>query len=71
MKVVRITFYDHSSCPGHETGVLQCTVYGLLYEEDALAYHVASWVTGGNPKDHNSETFAILKSAVIKIKRYK
>jgi hypothetical protein len=51
--------------------VLKCTVYGLLYEEDALAYHVASWVTGNNPKDHNSETFAILKSTVIKIKRYR
>jgi hypothetical protein len=71
MQVVSITFYDHSSCPGNETGVLQCTVYGLLYEENELSYHVASWVTNGNPKDHNSETFAILKSAVIKVKKFK
>jgi len=64
--VVHITFWDHTSGGIEYAKPYYCEVFGVLYEEDELAYYVASWVSERNLKDSNNEVYTILKSCVIK-----
>jgi hypothetical protein len=63
-----INFLDHCQVTGGMTEPIKCTVVGFLVTQDAKAYYVASWIAG-DEVDHNSDTYAILKSTVTKIRK--
>lgn len=63
---VLIEFWDHAMCSGENAAPCRCQALGFLHREDALCYHVVSWIAD-QTVDANTEQFAILKSTVIKI----
>lgn len=73
-QAVAVRFLDHShyDCdPSESMKPLECEVIGYLVYEDDLYMRIVSWVTEDNLEDPNCEGFAILKSTVTGIKRFK
>lgn len=64
-QLVYIKFWDHASGPSNDTAPIMCEVFGILKEENKLAYTVVSWICSGNLGDPNSDCYCILKSAVL------
>lgn len=67
--VVQIDLLDHAQCEGHDTGLIGCSVFGVLFEETKDAYHVSSWVSGEMLDGPDSDTYAIAKRAVLRVKK--
>ena len=68
--LVEIEFYDHAEIKGDRNPEpCLCKLFGCLFKEDDVCYYVATWVTGGDPLGEDSHLFAVLKSAVIEIKK--
>lgn len=71
LPIVSMRFWDHI----HEEGdvenarPMECEVFGVLWKEDKLSYFVSSWVCSGSIFNSNTETFVILKSTIIDIRR--
>lgn len=71
--LVRIDFLDHCASNGAETGLVPCTVWGLLVHDTPREVHVLSWLAF-NSNNHNSEVYCLLKHKgmrVTKIRREK
>lgn len=64
-KAVRIVFWDHSSGSAADLTLCKCEVWGVLREENDLAYIVISWICDEDLKEANSDAYCILKSSVI------
>lgn len=66
--LVRCDFWDHTDSD-NDPGLLHCTVWGVLTETTKTAYHILKWETAKDPKNPNSEFWAIAKSAVINLEK--
>lgn len=64
-KAVYLKFYDHCLDTPENAKPIICEVFGILYKQDKQAYYITSWVCNSNLKDHNNETYCILKSTVL------
>jgi hypothetical protein len=72
-QAVSVTFLDHASWVGEVEAIkpMTCEVVGYLVHEDGKYYRIVSWIAEGNLIDNNNEGYAILKSAVTKVRRFK
>lgn len=68
-RVVAVRFKDHSSGDGNTTGLIECVVYGLLYEETEESLKVATWheVSVRPAGDPNADVITILKHPGLQI----
>lgn len=66
--VVYIKFWDHAHWSGSRAKPIMCEVTGVIIGEDDIAYTVAVWICDRRI-DENSEQFAIVKGAVIEMRR--
>lgn len=69
LELVRVDFLDHSDCKSEVSGLIPCTVWGLLLKETKQSLHILKWCADSNAYDDNSETWCILKHQVIVIDR--
>lgn len=68
-KVVVVRFHDHSLGSGDTAGLIDCVVYGLLYEEGPDYYKIAPWHEAGvSPAgDPNADVFTLRKHPGMQI----
>lgn len=67
-KLVHLTFWDHASHNGEEIEPIECELVGWLYKESDIAYYIACWICDKEIININTDSYAILKSTVIKKK---
>jgi len=66
--VVYIRFWDHAHWSGGKARPIPCEVTGVVVGEDAVSYTIAVWICDRRI-DHNAELFAIVKGAIIEMRR--
>jgi hypothetical protein len=69
--VYQLTILDHAMTSGDSLSPILCQVYGKVIKSDKYCYYVATWICGENESNHNTECFAILKSAIVAKRRLK
>ena len=70
-QVVKISFYDHAQHLGGGRGLLLCHVIGKVGFVNRGYVQVKCWEVDGDGDESNTDSYSILKSAIVSIKRYK
>lgn len=66
--IVYFRFWDHAHWSGQKAKAIQCEVTGAIVDEDDVSYTVAVWICDRRI-DENAEQFAIVKGAIIEMRR--
>jgi hypothetical protein len=66
--MVWIKFWDHAHWSGAEAAPIECEICGVIVAENDVSYIVAVWICGQSIDD-NAEQFAIVKGAIIEMRR--
>lgn len=61
LKIVAVRFKDHCLGDADTSALIDCAVYGLLYEETREYLKIGVWHSVGMLPDHNSEVYTLLK----------
>ena len=63
---VKLTIIDHAMHTGPSTHGLMFNVYGRVIAQDKVTVTVATWLDVGGNIDDDTESFTIVKKAIIK-----
>jgi hypothetical protein len=69
--IYQVEFWDHAHHTGSTSGPLMCRVWGQVIAQDELAIELAAWLCLDDVHGLNKESFAVLKSTVVKAKLLK
>lgn len=71
LPIVRCEFWDHvhEEADPENAAPIKCEVFGVLWKEDSLSYYISSWICNQEIFNNNTETFVVLKSTVIDLKK--
>lgn len=64
--LVHVVFLDHCHCSGGSAEPITCEVFGRIITKNKKFLTVASWLVHNEGQDANTESFAILTSAIVK-----
>ena len=65
---IKLTIWDHCKGPGTIKVPMEFNVYGKVVAIDANSVILASWIDPAGTVDDNTEVFAIVRSAIRKVK---